>query len=189
MGAILTAILSLFLLFLVLKMQIEYREAVYRKDTYLCFRYLNKQTEDYVSLITRFNWAIRSAYLAQFSGVGSTQAAATFKGLVSARNIAHISYVKNLISNTYCSKLESNNFVKNLPYKTTNLFILDCKKDGTTEVRDKEWINIIAKIPSKIRLSHLFAIKIKYAIEGEFFPNFQVRSQEISMQDLPNLNH
>jgi hypothetical protein len=188
LGATLTSILSLFLLFLVLKMQVEYREAQYRKKSYLCFKYLVTQTEDYVALMTKFNWALRSAYTAQFSGAGTKEAQAIFKGLVAFRNTRHISYMKNLLTNKYCSFPASADFVKNLPYQTKSIFILKTAIDETVKVRANKWKNTVAIIPKQIRALHIFWLIANFSLDGEFLPNFQYSSKEVGKKALLSSN-
>lgn len=188
LGATLTSILSLFLLFLILKMQLEYREAQYRKQSYLCFKYLVTQTEDYVSQMTKLNWALRSAYVAQYSVIGTSEAAAVFKTLVLYRNGFHISYVKNLLHNKYCSFPESLGFVKNQPYQVKSIFLLDTSIDETSKVRDHKWRNTVTINPKKIRSSHLFSLTADFSIESSFAPNLHYTSKEVGKKDLLNWN-
>jgi len=185
-GAAMTAILSLFLLFLVLKMQVEYREAQYRKKSYLCFRYLTTQTESYIQKMTKFNWALRTAYAAQFSVVASEEAVVIFKNLVIIRNSFHISYMKNLMQNKYCSFPESVEFVKNQPYQVKSIFLLDTSLDETTKIRAHQWKSSITLIPPKIRISRLFVLTANFSIESAFTPNFSYTSKEIGKKDLLN---
>jgi hypothetical protein len=84
-AAVLTALLSLLLLFFITKMKIEYREAVYRKDSYLCFHYLNRQTEKYITEMAIFNWSLRAAFAAQGSVVATAEAAEVFNALTIVR--------------------------------------------------------------------------------------------------------
>lgn len=188
LGALLTTILSLFLLFLVLKMQVEYREAINRKKTYLCFKYLTHETENYISLMTKFNWAVRTAFLAQASVIASKEAKITFESLVKMRNLSHISYMKNLLKNNYCSYPESGTFVKNTPYKTLSMFLLETNKDQTTKLKAREWKNTIVMKPNKIRSSHIFGIAADFSLDGEFLPNFHYKSKEVGIKALLNLN-
>ena len=189
LGATLTSLLSLFLLFLVVKMQIEYREAQYRKKSYLCFRYLTIQTEDYVSHMTKLNWALRTAYAAQFSVTASEAAVVIFKNLVLFRNARHISYVKNLLENKYCHFPETADFVKNIPYEVTNIFVLNTLIDETTQVKAHKWKNTLSLTPKNIRASRLFWLTANYSIENAFMPNFRYTSREIAKKELLSLNH
>ncbi len=186
LGACLTAILSLFLLFLVVKMQLEYREALYRKKSYLCFRYLNRQTETYIQTISQFNLALRSAYLAQFIDSTAASAKVLFKTLVIARNARHISYMKNLNFNPYCSFPETASFVNNLPYKTLNSFLLETNKDETTKIRAQEWKNIVTLISPLIRSSRIFSLEVTFFVEGEFSPKTKYQTREIKRMGLLN---
>lgn len=189
LGATFTSILSLFLLFLVLKMQLEYREAQYRKQSYLCFKFLVSQTESYVSQMTKLNWALRSAYAAQYSGVATKEAAVAFKALVIYRNGRHVSYVKNLLQNRYCSFPESMSFVKTQPYQVKNIFVLDTAIDETTKVRASKWKNIVTISPKKIRATRLFSLTADFSIESSFLPKLHYTSKEVGKKDLLNLSH
>lgn len=187
-GASLTTILSLFLLFLIQKMRIEYNEAQYRKRTYLCFRYLTVQTENYVNSMTKFNWALRSAYAAQFSGVASEEAITIFKNLVTFRNAVHVSYLKNLMENKYCSYPESLEFVKNLPYQSKTVFLLDTEIDETTKIRANKWKSSVTLNPKSVRISHIFWLTADFSIETAFVPKFSYVAKEVRKMGLQNLN-
>lgn len=189
MGASFTGILSLFLLFLVLKMQIEYQEAKYRKNSYLCMKYLVTKTNNYVSEMTKLNWSLRAAYIAQSSVVASEEAIIVFKGLVLYRNALHLSYVKNLISNNYCTYPESRDFVKNLPYQTKSIFILDTLIDETSKLRNAEWTNLITIFPKRIRANHQFTLSIHYSMENPFLPKLKYSSKEVGKMGLLSLSH
>jgi hypothetical protein len=169
-------------------MQTEYREAQYRKRSYLCFKYLISQTEGYISQMTKLNWALRSAYAAQLSGVATEESVVIFKGLVLYRNGLHLSYMKNLIQNNYCSFPETKDFVKNPPYKVKNVFVLDTSIDETTRIRAPIWKNTITMIPKNIRVSHIFLLSAKFSINNPFLPNLKYVSEEIGKKVLPNLS-
>jgi hypothetical protein len=189
LGATLTSLLSLYLLFFALKMQVEYREAQYRKESYLCFKFLNTTTVDYITQITKLNWALRTAYAAQFSVIATNESIVIFKNLVLYRNAFHVSYMKNLFLNSYCSLPITTDYVKNLPYQTKNIFLLDTLVDETTKIRAKKWKNIISVIPKKIRSSHIFLISVEYSLDGPFLPNLLYTSKEIGKRELLSLNH
>lgn len=188
LGAVLTSLVSLLLLFFALKMQVEYREAQYRKRSYLCFKYLTNQTKEYVSEMTKLNWALRTAYSAQFTGITTKEAVVIFKNLVIYRNVRHVSYVKNLLQNKYCSFPESGDFVKNIPYQVKNIFILDTALDETTKLKVAKWKNAISIIPKKIRASRIFFITVDFSLESAFSPNLAYSSKEIGKKGLLNLN-
>ncbi|MDO9183834.1 MAG: hypothetical protein Q7U04_15575 [Bacteriovorax sp.] len=186
-AAVLTSILALLLLFYVSKMKIEYKEALYRKDSYLCFQYLNIQTEKYIKEISIFNWSLSTAYAAQASGVATAQAIEVFNALTIARNIRHFFYLKNLANNKYCHFPESLSYLKNTPFQTQSNMALVTNIDETTIVRQNKWSYIYYKKPSGIRLKKSFCLKSEFQIQNAFLPITKILSQEIPILGLSNL--
>jgi hypothetical protein len=180
-------IISALLYLYVAKMQIEYKESVYRKDSYLCFHYLNTKTESYVSDLAKFNNLIRAAFLAKNTVVNGVSGEVIFKGLVIARNARHFYYLKQLAVNDYCKMEESLSYLKSLPFSTIAAGKLDTNFDETTKVRSKQWAAVIYKRPLGIRTKKSFCLKTNFQIEGAFFPNLKSHSEEIPAAGMSSL--
>jgi hypothetical protein len=187
-AALITALLSLTLLFFVTKMKIEYKEALYRKESYLCFHYLNVKTQKYIDEMAYFNVALTAAYLALHSAVATAEAMEAFKALILSRNIRHFVYIKSLIQNSNCKKLEGQNFLKNTPFKIQPNFALITKSDETSIVRQKEWSITYFKRPSGIRLKKSFCLKSHFSISSAYLPQTLVDSTEIPIVVLSSSN-
>jgi hypothetical protein len=136
--------------------------------------------------MTKFNWALRTAYAAQFSGVVSEEAVATFKNLVLFRNTVHVSYMKNMLENKYCSFPETIDYVKNLPYESKDVFLLNTEIDETTKIRAHKWKNTVTLKPKSVRSSHIFWLTSEFSIENAFFPKFSYTMKEVKKMDLLN---
>lgn len=188
MAALLTLMISALLMFFALKMKVELKEARYRKDSYLCFQYLNVETKNYILEMARFNQVLRALFLAISSGAGSAQAKILFEATALTRHGRHFYYVKKLAKNKYCSgKTDSRAFFKNLPFIVTPALILETNIDQTTKLRDSQWTNIFYKNPSGIRLKNSFCLKAEYQVEGNLFPNPKIKTSEIAMQGFSKL--
>jgi hypothetical protein len=188
MGALLTVMLSALLMFFALKFKVELAEARYRKDSYLCFQDLNLQTENYISDITKLNWALTSAYAATFTGVATVMAKATFEGLQLARDARHLLYIKDLALSSYCkSKTAALLYIKNQPYKTHNYIKLATSFDGTTFIRENKWTVAYYKSPKGIRIKNSFCLQADMEIENSYVPNFKIKTKEISMAGFSKL--
>lgn len=177
----LVLIISAMLYFYVSKMSIEYKEAVYRKDSYLCQRYLNQTTKSYIGQISKFNTALRTAFAAKNTIVNGVSGEVVFRGLVYARNARHFYYLKQLVDNKYCSPDNSAVYLAQLPFETKATGILDTNIDETTKVRKDQWTNVIYRNPSGIRLKKSFCLKTSFQIKGAFFPDLKMSSEEISV--------
>lgn len=188
MAVLLTLMISALVAFFITKLKIELHEARYRKDSYLCFHYLNIQTEKYIVDMAQFNWAIRAAYLTMFTGIGSAQAKIIHQGLTISRNARHFYYLKNLISNHYCKNSIYNfSYLKKLPFETTPAFVLNTNIDATSKLREKEWTINYYNPPLGVRFKNTFCLKAKITVENAFNPNFRIKTSEISMKGFSQL--
>jgi len=186
-AAALTLILSLIFIFYITKMKIEYREAVYRKESYLCFQYMNQKTISYISEMAKFNWALSAAYIAQFSVVATAEAIQTFKALVLTRNIRHFNYIKNLTTNKYCRIPEAISYLKNIPFKTKANYALSTNINEASIMRQSKWTYQYYKLPKGIRLKNSFCLKSDFQMKNAFFPSLKLTSQEFQMTGLSSL--
>ncbi len=183
----LITMISCLLLFYVTKMKLEYRESVYRSQSYLCFHYLNTETEKYISEMAKFNIAIRAAFLAQKTVASGISAVVIFKGLVIARNTRHFLFVKKIMSNKYCHFPETISFVENSPFKTKNKLLLETNIDETSRLRTTKWTNSLYLNPKGIRLKKSFCLQSLFQVQNAFFPNTKYSTSEQALEDLSNL--
>lgn len=187
-AVLLTFMISSLLIFFTYKLKIELNEARYRKESYLCFHYLNIETENYILEMAKFNWAIRSAYAAILSGVATIEAKLIHKGLVTARNARHFYHVKNLLSNLYCKNNISNfSYLKNIPFETNQMYALKTNIDGTSRLRETKWTITYYKKPNGVRFKNTFCLMAKISAESAFTPNFKIKTFEISMMGFSQL--
>ena len=188
MAVLLTLMISALFVFFSYKLKIELKEARYRKDSYLCFNYLNIETENYIADMAKFNLSIRSAYGAIFTVVATANAKAIHEGLITLRNARHFYYIKNLIFNRYCKNTINNfSYMKNLPFETNQAFVLITNIDSTTKLREKEWTISYYKSPNGVRSKNTFCLKAEISVEGASIPNFKIKTSEISMMGFSQL--
>ena len=186
-AAILTSLLSALLLFYLLKMKTEYKEALYRKDSYLCFQYLNKTTERYIREMADFNLALRTAFVIQNSGLATAEAASVFQALTITRNFRHLVYLKKLSLNQYCKFEEGLSYLIKTPFKTKLSMTLTTNIDETSIVENKSWTYFYYKKPEGIRWRKSFCLKADVSIGGAFFPNPKITTHQIATADLSSL--
>ena len=179
-AAVLTSLLSSLLLFYSLKMKIEYKEAVYRKKSYLCVHYLNTQTQKYIEEMSKFNIALRSAFIAQSTESGGIAAAALFKALTIARNTRHLYYISIMSKNNNCELVAINSYFINWPLQTKAFFILNTNIDETTILTKSNWTNNYFQFPEGIRWKNSFLLKSTYTINGNFYPHIMIETEELS---------
>ena len=188
MAVLLTFMISSLLLFYSYKLKLELKEAHYRKDSYLCFHYLNIKTENYIAEMSKFNIMLRSAYAAMYSGAATAQAKAVHQTLVVVRDARHFYYIKDLIFNEYCKKTTPNfSYLKNLPYQTNHAYMLSTNIDSSSKLRDKKWITTYYKVPIGVRLKNTFCLKAQMSAESAFIANFKIKTSEVSMRGFSQL--
>ena len=188
MAVLLTLMISALFIFFAYKLKIELNEARYRKDSYLCFHYLNIETENYILDMAKFNLSIRAAYMAIYSVVATANAKAIHEGLIILRNARHFYYIKNLIFNHYCKNSINNlSYLKKLPFETDQAFTLNTNIDSTTKLRENEWTIYYYKSPKGVRFKNTFCLKAAISVEGASIPNFKIKTSEISMAGFSQL--
>ncbi len=188
MAVLLTLMISGLLVFFTTKLKIELREARYRKESYLCFHYLNIETENYIVDMSKFNWAIKVAYLAMHTGAGTAQAKIIHQGLTISRNARHFYYIKNLISNPYCTNtIYNSSYLKKIPFVTNSAFVLNTNIDATSKLKERQWTINYYKTPIGVRLKNTFCLKADISVEGANIPNFKIKTSEISMKGFSQL--
>ncbi|MBC7429829.1 MAG: hypothetical protein H7336_14540 [Bacteriovorax sp.] len=183
MAILLTLMISALLMFFTLKNKVELKEARYRKDSYLCFKFLNIETENYIKDMSKFNIALRTSYAAQFAPVPAAAAAAKtlFEAIIVARNARHFFYIKNLLKNEYCEgQADSISYIKNFPYDINVTFILQTNIDQTTKLKAHQWTVTHYKHPSGIRFKNSFCLEADMQADGAFIPRFKIKTSELS---------
>jgi len=183
-GCLFALMFSLLLLFFALKFKIELKEARYRRDSYLCMKYLNVKTQNYIFDLTALNWLLRSAYAASKA---SPKALAAFHSLKMTRNLRHNLYLKDLFTYKYCPKEMGLIYLKNLPYKTKSPVILQTNIDETTQLRESKWTYNLMKNPDGIRFKNSFCLQSTYKMEGVMVPNTKVETRKISNAGISKL--
>ncbi len=185
MAVTLTLIISCLFMYLTLKMKVELKEARYRKDSYLCFHYLNVETQNYIETMAKFNLGLRGLFAASLL---TPKAKAAFDALKIARDVRHFSYVKNLIKNNYCKgATDSLAYLKKFPFETNLAFILTTNPDATTRLRSHKWQVITYKNPKGIRLNKSFCLFGEFEAEGVIRPNLKLKTSEFPMKGLSKL--
>jgi hypothetical protein len=185
-AALLTALLSILLLFYITKMKTEYSEARYRKESYICMGYLNNETDKYVKEMAVFNGALRTAFAAKATVVAGVSGEVIWKGLKLARDLRHFNYIRKIFKNKFCHFPETQSYLKNTPFKITKIFNLETSVDGTSIVREKQWTYSFYKNPIGIRLRKSFCLNSSFRVKNAFFPDLTYESKEISGADLLN---
>lgn len=186
-AAVLSALLSLLLLFYVTKMKIEYSEARYRKDSYLCGHYLNIQTKKYIKEMSVFNWGLRSAFAAKSTVIAGVEGEVIWRALTHARNLRHFNYLRKLSKNKFCQFPETLSYLKNTPFKIQKTLALVTNIDETSIVREKQWTNTYYKNPKGIRLKKSFCLKSSFQLKNAFTPDPSYQSEEIAIVGLSSL--
>lgn len=186
-AAILAVILSSMLFFYVNKMKIEYAEALYRNDSYLCSRYLNTQTEKYIKEMSIFNWSLRAAFAAKFTVISGVPGEVIWKGLIISRNIRHFNYIRKLSKNRFCHLPETLSYLTNTPFKIQKNLSLETNIDETSIVGENQWTYTYYKVPKGIRLKRSFCLRSTFQIENAFTPKTAQQSEEIPIKDLSSL--
>lgn len=184
-GACFCLILTFFMLFLLQKMRIEFNEAKYRKESYICFHYLNQLTKKYVNEMGHFNKSLAATFAAQMAPGAGAISKAAHNTLIITRNIRHLFYVKDYIKNSYCKdQLEYVTYFKNWPFKQSTLLKLQTNFDGSAIINKNKWTTSFTKKPKGIRLKNAFILKAEHSATNSYFPNYKITTQEKSRDSL-----
>lgn len=148
-----------------------------RLKLYLCFKYLNKATKKYIKRMNAYNGVIQVTNAMKLNPKTTAAAQTTQKLTIVLQNLYHLSYVKKIISNRYCTSTQPFFYIKKIPYQTKTLFKLQRGPDKTTELRKKKWqvyltfpVKKLKKISAtkKITLKAQFKVKSKYSLKVSF---------------------
>ncbi|MBP9680614.1 MAG: hypothetical protein KBD76_04330 [Bacteriovorax sp.] len=183
-SAILMVILSAFFLFSLTKMKLEFNEALYRKESYLCFHFLNVETAKYIKEMAYFNWSLRAAFLAKNTIVNGVSGESIFQSLKSLRNARHLLYLQKMAINSFCHLPETLSYYRNIPFQTQASGVLATRPDETTIPRQNKWTLFYYKRPRAIRLTKSFCLKSELSIQNAFTPDLQEQTSEVGFKDL-----
>lgn len=177
-GLLISMMLLTYAVSIILKCQKNSKEIKQRFQTYQCFHYLDVETSNYVHSMGNLNKAIWVNHKLIFIPATSAQAKVTQKTLTALQQIIHLSYVKNLVANSYCNLEQSSSYVKNLPYRSKLSFLLERKQDGTVPLAHKEWTVWMA---DDIKNKNTFALLGSYKIEDAFSSRTSLKTQEVKV--------
>lgn len=181
------AVLFLFIVsgllnFYTLKNNLMIKETRYRKDSYLCMKYLNQETNKYIVEINQFNRIFRALFIAYASGVSIAKIKLAIEITKKIRLVKHLSYLKKLNFNSYCpEKKMSIQYLLNFPYETIALSQLRTQVDETIKLRKNQWTTSIIKSPSGIRIKKAFCLRTSFHLKSNFDLNAKIKEEEISM--------
>lgn len=179
-GLIVTIFIFTGFLISVLKMQETNIQIKNRATTYLCFKFILKRTEQYISKMAKLNLAIAGLTGTKFIPLVSVESEALRKAAKISQNILHISYLKNLVKNHYCKLPQTSSLIINLPYQTNKMAVLKRKIDGTVPIQRKEWK---IYLPSKDKK---FILVGNYQLKNKFSPKPILKTWENRITDLQN---
>jgi hypothetical protein len=149
-----------------------------RSQLYLCFKYLDINTESYIENIVLGNYSIQAINISAIINPATSNASRAL--IQQAQQIAHYSYLKKMISNNYCSTLQATFFIKNTPYSTNAIGILRRNKFGVTITRQNIWNIFILGQEQKTLLKGVYYLDGPYShLEKEHF-------QDLMKEDLLN---
>lgn len=157
--------------------QIE-KSLINRSQLYLCFKYLDINTDSYIKNIVLGNYSIQTINI---SAILNPVASNASRALIQqTQQIAHYSYLKKIISNNYCSTLQASFFIKNTPYLTNTIGTLRRNKLGVTITKQNLWNIFILGQEKKIMIKGVYSIDGPYSnLEREYF-------QDLMTEDLLN---
>ena len=160
-----------------------HRQIKVRAKTYLCFKYLTHQTEAYIDRMSSYNIKIEAIYPISLIPVPPGPAAkAAWQALIAGQTMTHVSYLKNMFSNHYCSAREGAIFAIQAPYNTVRRF------DGTVGLGRKQWTVYLPSTSNMLtREKGHFVLRGSYSLSSAFSPAFSLVNQELPLQALPNL--
>ena len=183
LAAIFLLILTGLLNFYVLKNSLQIKEMRFRKDSYLCMKYLNQETTEYIVQMNQFNRVFRTLFLAYSTGVSAANIKLAIEITKKLRLVKHLNYIKKITFNSYCpDKLMSVHYFKNFPFETINPTQLKTQFDETTLLRKNQWSTILLKSPVNIRLKKAFCLKATFSVKSNLDLNIHLKEEEIPIK-------
>jgi hypothetical protein len=119
--------------------------------------------------------------------LATAEAETTRKALKIAQAGLHVSYLKKIQANQYCSIESKTLFMLNQPYETSKVVLLDTTLDGKTKLRKDTWNLMISKIEKGIRFKHLFYLDLKVELESIYQSAIKTTIAEKEIKDSLNL--
>ncbi len=181
------AVLFLFIIsgllnFYVLKNNLLIKETRFRKDSYLCMKYLNRETSNYLVEMNQLNRIFRALFLAYSTGVSAAKIKLAVEATKKIRLIKHLNYIKRITINPYCpEKYMSAHYLKNFPYETSLITQLKTQIDETTSLRKNLWTTTILKNPKNLRRKKAFCLKTTFTVKSNFDTSIKIKEEEIPL--------
>lgn len=151
-----------------------------RAKTYLCYKFLHTKTIKYSSQMALANTTLMGLYPLTLLPPTAPAARSTRLMVMAAQTAMHISYLKSLLKNNFCSFTQAAFFIKNIPYRYSGP-ILKRNYAYVALQRKKKWKNYVTATKEPY-----FTIIGNYQLSNVFAEIKFIKSQEITM-DLPLL--
>ncbi len=178
-------ILSGLLNFYVVKNNLMVKEARFRKDSYLCMKFLNTETSKYIDEMNKFNHLLKALFLSYSTGVSAAKVKLVIEVTKKLRDLSHLNYLKKISFNSYCpEKTMASHYLKNLPYETLSPIKLKTQFDETATLRKTQWSNVIFKRNSTIRLKKAFCLKTTFQLQNSLNTSLRMTEEEIPLMGL-----
>jgi hypothetical protein len=171
-GIAIMLILSSLLIISLKKMDAINKSIRNRSQTYLCFKYLIVETDNYITKMAYLNRAIATLYPLTFTPEAAA-AEIAIKTAITSQYITHFSYLKNISKNRYCSFYQATNFVTNIPFLISKRSI-----NQTAKIRRNRWI--ITVTSKKIKL----ILRGQYRLKNRFTKKAKLKVKEINKEEL-----
>ena len=177
-GMLICLMISSTILYDIFKLYQNQKSLLNRSQLYLCFKYLDINTESYIKNITIGNYSIQAINISAIINPATTNASRAI--IQQVQQIAHYSYLKKILSNKYCSTLQAASFIKNTPYLTNAIGVLKRNKFGVTITKQNIWNIYILGQEQKILVKGVYTLDGPYSyLEKEYF-------QDLMKEDLVN---
>lgn len=179
-GILLSMIFILYFFFSLLALSQDHYKLKKRVQLYLCFKYLHQRTLSYTQTINRQNIKILSTYTLTIIPWLSPYMKSLKTSIQYIQATTHLSYMKNLISNKWCSLNQGSFFIKNIPYKVSSAGQFLRGFFGTVLLGRKRWTNIIFHSQDSF-------IQIDYVLKSPYGAQLSSKtSEEVSMDTFFN---
>ena len=160
----------------------------YRAKNYLCTRYLNLKTTQYIDRINFTNNLIKKAFLLSKTPIPYVQTAAkiTLEALKVYQESYHsVSYMKNIVKNPYCESHSGTPYIINLPYKMKGKVILFKRRlNKTTWLKKETWDISTTTLSERIDPIDHFVIKTTFSVDKQ--KRLAIKTEEKEIRDLWN---
>ena len=103
-----------------------------------------------------------------------------FDDLLLRKDKENLWEIVEVIKDQPCERLA---YWNHLPFKVSESMALETLIDQTTIAKEKKWTITTMKQPMGIRFKKAFCLQSKFTIQGVFFPNTKLESQEFGFED------